>query len=294
MASTDRDSLNIILLNGGIAKHYADWNWKGVQSPYARLFFPMEGSAKVIIGDTVHALMPGHLYLIPPFTIHGYECSEYFSHSYFHIYESPASKVRALEEFDFPFEIRASELDKLLVGRLLEINPDRELKKYDPASYDNESGLLRNISTDIRNPYYLSVENNGILSMLFSRFLEGAIRKYEYTDSRLRDVLKFIRRNIDKHITTAQLSEICHVTSDHLIRMFRKELSCTPMQYILQKKVEKAQLLLITGRSSVQDIAYSLSFNNVSYFNRVFKNLAGTTPNKYRNSVYSGRGEDRI
>ena len=57
----------------------------------------------------------------------------------------------------------------------------------------------------------------------------------------------------------------------------------TPVKYINQKKIEKAQILLFSGNLSVKDIAYTLSFNNVSYFNRLFKSFVGCTPVEYKN-----------
>lgn len=45
----------------------------------------------------------------------------------------------------------------------------------------------------------------------------------------------------------------------------------TPLQYINQKKIEKAQLLLITEELAVKEIAFRLAFEDYSYFNRLFK-----------------------
>ena len=57
------------------------------------------------------------------------------------------------------------------------------------------------------------------------------------------------------------------------------------IQYINQKKVEKAQLLLITDNMTVKEIAYSLGFNDHSYFIRFFKKVTGLTPNQYRDEM---------
>jgi AraC-like DNA-binding protein len=49
--------------------------------------------------------------------------------------------------------------------------------------------------------------------------------------------------------------------------------------------MEKAQLLLLTTNQTVKDIAYSLSFDNIGYFDRTFKRLTGVTPGEYRVSL---------
>ena len=48
-----------------------------------------------------------------------------------------------------------------------------------------------------------------------------------------------------------------------------------------KKRIERAQLQLIIEKCSIKDIAYSLSFDNLSYFNRVFKEIVGKTPTEY-------------
>ena len=55
-----------------------------------------------------------------------------------------------------------------------------------------------------------------------------------------------------------------------------------PLQYINQKKIEKAQLILITEDIPVKNIAYLLAYEDHSYFNRLFKKITDVTPQQYR------------
>jgi transcriptional regulator GlxA family with amidase domain len=111
-----------------------------------------------------------------------------------------------------------------------------------------------------------------------------ATDKYKTTDDRIKRVLRLIRRDIDKEIEMERMTEICCLSKAHFIRLFKKEIGLTPVQYILQKKMEKAQLLLLTTNHTVKDIAYSLAFDNIGYFDRTFKRLTGLTPGEYRRS----------
>lgn len=275
------DSLQLILLNIGHSTHNGDWNWKGISSPFARLFYVKEGNARINLPDGIQELHPDHLYLIPPFTLHSYECNAWFSHFYIHIYEKPSSSANILEELSFPIEIKANPLDISLVSRLLDINPGRELKQYDPCMYDNQPTLLQNIADEAQQAEYAALESRGILSQLLSRFIRYASPKTDVTDIRISKVLHYIRKHIDQPLKVNQLSDICHLSDDHFIRLFKKELGCTPVSYINQKKIEKAQLMLLIENIPVKDIAYSLSFENISYFNRLFKQITQHTPTQY-------------
>lgn len=276
---------DFILLNVGFAVHYADWNYKNVNSPFARIYLVQEGKARLHLPEKTQELTPGHLYLIPPFTQHSYECSNYFSLYYIHIYENQTSNERVLEDFIFPVEVAATLLDVSLVKQLFEINPDRDLKRYDPSDYDNSSTLFRTISSHAQTPVSTIFATKGILYLLCSCFLAEAQHKYQITDNRIRKVLRHIRLNIDNPVSIDELSNMCCLSKDHFIRLFKKELQITPVQYINRKKIEKAQLKIITGDLPVKDIAYSLSFDNISYFNRLFRKYTGISPTQYKNDL---------
>jgi AraC-like DNA-binding protein len=238
-----------------------------------------EGSAKVILPDGLHIIQPGHLYLIPAFVTHSYESDSVFTHYYFHIY----NEYDIFDRFDFPFEVNADELDVLLVKRLLAINPAIELKYSDPRTYDNFSTLVQNIASISQKSLTLGLETNGILNQLFSRFLYKATLKQEIADKRIKKALRYIRENIEKNIHIDDLADLCELNRDHFTRLFKKEMQCTPLQYIIRKKIEKAQLILVSREESMKDIAYSLSFEDVSHFYNTFKKVTGRLPIAYKN-----------
>lgn len=280
-----KDSEQFLLLNAGIAEHYSDWNWNNISSPFARLYMVREGTATVHLPGSACGIRSGQIYMIPPFTIHSYECDGYFSLYYFHIYENLSSGKRILEEYLFPFGIEAGESEKALIRRLHDINPGRELLKYDPFSYDNNSYLLRLLQKNFNMPYEVSLETNGILSILISRFVSKASKKRNISDDRISMAIDYIRKNIDTDISLENLATHCCISKDHLIRLFKKETLATPLQYINLKKTEKAQLLLISTDASIKYIAQSLSFSNQSNFNRIFKQITGRTPVEYRKNT---------
>ncbi|MDR2469984.1 MAG: AraC family transcriptional regulator [Tannerella sp.] len=280
----EKDTPAFVLLNIGYAVHQADWNYKHVNSPFARIYSVREGQAKLHLQNRSYELTPGHLYFIPPFTLHSYECHDYYALYYIHVYESPFSSFRMMEDYHFPVEIEDSALDVQLVERLLAINPGRELTQYDPSDYDNSSTLMRMIMRDAHTPVHVMYENRGILFQLLSRFFRYASPKYQATD-RIRRTLHYIGENIDRPIHISELLEICCLSKDHFIRLFKKEMQVTPVEYINQKKIEKAQWMVIAGRQPMKDIAYGLSFESVSYFNRLFRKYTGMTPKEYRKQM---------
>ena len=273
---------DFILLNIGYAEHHADWNWKNINSPFTRIHIVTKGSAWLLRDGDRHQLNERHLYLTPSYTPHSYECDDEFCLYYIHIYETLEKKSSIFDQMDFPVEIEGDALLLDLVERLYAINPERELSFYDPGTYDNSTELIKNIAMQGNTPLALELESLGIIQQLLSRFFAYATPKTPNVDERMSKVLEYIHTNIHTPIHIDRLAELAFLTKDHFIRLFKKQLNCTPGKYINQKKIEKAQLMMLIENYSIQELAFRLGFENVSYFNRLFKKLTGENPSQYK------------
>lgn len=276
------EQMHPLVLNVGLAVHNADWNWKNVNSPFTRLYYVTEGSAQIELPDGIYTLSPKHMYFIPAFTIHTNIGKSNFVHYYLHIYEDHYSDNDWLDHWKFPVEIEATDLDLALFKRLCEINPHMTLQKSDPTTYDNNPTLMQNLIKNRQRAFCDKVESRGIVFQLLSRFFKQGQSKIEMEDNRIAKTVLYIRKHLNEAIELEKLAEISCLSKDHFIRLFKKELGTTPLQYINQKKIEKAQLLLITEELAVKEIAFQLAFDDYSYFNRLFKKTTGVTPQEYR------------
>ncbi|WP_291909067.1 AraC family transcriptional regulator [Chitinophaga sp. CB10] len=274
-----------ILLNIGRAVHLADWNWRNICSPFIRLHFVESGTAQLIREDKTYDLKKDHLYLTPAYTNHGYNCEGPLTLYYIHIYEEVNNQPGIFELLDFPVEVRADPLVLRLIKRLVEINPDRSLQQFDPWSYDNLPTLVKNIAAQKSMPPGYDMEVQGILNQLLSRFLVHASDKKANIDQRILRSLQYIRTHLHKPISLEVLAESCFLTKDHFIRLFKKHMGCTPGKYIQERKIERAQHIMMTQDVTIKDLAYSLGFENNSYFNRFFRKMTGENPGMRRKKI---------
>ena len=281
------DNLRPIVLNVGKAIHNADWNWQNVCSPFIRIYYVCSGEASVLFknGKTL-CLRPGNLYLIPAFTVHTNICIGPFVHYYVHVYEDGKVEEQSeLDTYDYPLEIPAFEHDGFLFKRLTELNPMLKLAESNPDTYDDNHTLLHNITVNKNRPISLKIETRGIVYMILSRFLCDATPRHISIDTRIDDSVRYIRTHLSSSIVVEDLASRACLSADHFIRLFKQTMNCTPMQYVNTKRIEKAQLMLYSKDTSIKNIAFELGFDDVSYFTRVFKRIAGVTPNEYRNGV---------
>lgn len=273
--------IQFLPLNVGFAQHDSDWNWKNVRSPFARLYYVTDGEAEVCIGVDNYTLTPGHLYLIPAFAQHNCVCKSKFAHYYIHIYEDQTG-AGILDEYNFPVEVEASSSDLCLIRRLSELNPFLKLPESNPVAYDNHHTLVSNVRLYHQSPLHNKMESRGILYILMSRFFKFAVPKEDVADSRINQTINYIRRHLDSRIDLETLAGKACMSKDHFIRVFKRETGDTPNAYITKRKIDKAQLALITTDYSIKAIAKMFGYNDHSYFNRLFKQFTGTTPQGYR------------
>lgn len=74
------------------------------------------------------------------------------------------------------------------------------------------------------------------------------------------------------------------ITLPHLCATIKKVTGLTPMQVITNVIIMDAKAQLKSTDQSVKQIAYSLNFNNLSFFAKYFRQHVGMTPQEYRNS----------
>lgn len=274
------DNLRPLVLNIGQKRCDTRWDYTGVCSPFTRIYYIIDGSAEIETPASSIILRPGHLYIIPAFTPHNCHCPLSFEHIYIHLYNEGAAYL--LEDWDFPYEIKATRDDITHIRRLLELCPDMQLDETDPQTYDNKNGMLQRIGINKRRPFWKRIESRGLLYMILSTFVRHARLKNYVQDQRISAALSYIRANLNGRIDIETLSKNARLSKDHTIRLFKREMNTTPGAYIIAKKIEQAQLRLVTEMTPVKEIAFSLGFDDPAYFNRIFKKQVGVSPLAYR------------
>ena len=91
---------------------------------------------------------------------------------------------------------------------------------------------------------------------------------------------------LDKHyseqISLDAVAGELFVSTAHLIRVFKKEVGCTPHQYLLHYRLTSATLLLKFSELRVEEIAAQVGFSSSSHFISLFRKQFGCTPIQYR------------
>ena len=115
------------------------------------------------------------------------------------------------------------------------------------------------------------------------RYMEAQVK--DDIPFRIKNTITFIDQHLNDKIKVTELAQIANWHNYHFIRMFTKTMGVTPYQYILNRRIEKAKVLLVETEFSILSIAYDLGFQSQASFSTTFKKWVHTPPEVYRREM---------
>lgn len=139
------------------------------------------------------------------------------------------------------------------------------------------------------------VSNAIVVRLLAPGFPLSTRRKVaELARWRLRRVAEYVEANLAEPVSLADLASAAGLTPMHFAARFRAATSLRPHEYLLRRRIERTQEILVQDRASIVDVALSLRFPNQSHFTTTFKRITGQPPCAWRQSQEGpGRSRER-
>jgi AraC family transcriptional regulator len=92
--------------------------------------------------------------------------------------------------------------------------------------------------------------------------------------------------NLEANLTLEQMASIVHISPYQFARQFKTTTGLPPHQYVITRRVERAQQLLRgKGELGLGDVALRVGFSDQSKFCFHFKRIVGVTPRQFRTSA---------
>lgn len=101
---------------------------------------------------------------------------------------------------------------------------------------------------------------------------------------KLRRVNEFIEENLDRDLELAEIAQAVELSPYHFARSFKQTTGFTPIQFLMQRRIELAKRLLIESKAPIVEVGLSAGFKNQSHFTTLFRKLTTMTPKTYRNA----------
>ena len=133
-----------------------------------------------------------------------------------------------------------------------------------------------------------------MLERMYSLFGYGAMlqktnNSQVINNPKLRDALLYIEGNYNQSITLADISQSTGLNHTTLTALTKRELGCTAMEYLMRYRITIAKKQLAFTDVPIKDVSGLVGFKTVQHFNRIFKEITGTTPAEFRKSAVQKR-----
>jgi AraC family transcriptional regulator len=99
---------------------------------------------------------------------------------------------------------------------------------------------------------------------------------------RLKRALDYVDARLDKPMSLADMSAAAGLTRMHFAAQFRAATGLRPHEYLLRRRIERAQVMLVESDMSLLNVALSVGFQTQSHFTAVFKRFVGQPPRAWR------------
>jgi AraC-like DNA-binding protein len=263
------------------------WKFNHVISPFSRLWLILDGQAVVSHHGRKYILRPNQIHLVPAFTVHDCSCSRLLDHYHLHFVARMPAGIDLFSLFDFDYQMPAPAGALGRFKRLEAIYPERKLPCFDPNREEyKQFPSLAQPAADPDDPLN-GFEAAGILSLLLLQFLRSA-RTHEGVHARVNRqflaVQEFIHANMRHKIALAELARVVELHPTYFSDQFKRVVGIRPLDYLMRRRIERAQYLLLTSNASVKEIANAVGIPDAAYFSRIFARLCHAAPTEYRAS----------
>ena len=124
-------------------------------------------------------------------------------------------------------------------------------------------------------------------SVVFHGFAEACGAHFQQQENKISDPIRKLREamnesNPEKPFRLAQYCQQVELNPSYAVRAFRKAYGCSPVEYLLRKKLETAQRMLRYSQLSVKEIAAYLQFCDQYHFSAFYKKRTGESPSSFR------------
>ncbi|GLX68640.1 response regulator [Paenibacillus glycanilyticus] len=105
---------------------------------------------------------------------------------------------------------------------------------------------------------------------------------YQLDKKVIREACAYLEQHYRKNISLTEMAERCHMSVSHFCNVFKRQTGMTLINYINKVRMEKVKELLLEPDLKIYDIADLVGYTTMSYFNRIFKETEGVSPNEFR------------
>lgn len=134
----------------------------------------------------------------------------------------------------------------------------------------------------IHYPELLTLLLQQLFILLHRQLTQEHHRKDTYLNTEMELALQYFNDHYNTDISIEEYASSRGMSVSWFIRNFKQYTHSTPMQYLLERRMTNAQMLLETTNYNITEIGTIVGYDNPLYFSRIFRKQKGMSPSEYR------------
>jgi AraC-like DNA-binding protein len=257
-------NFNIVLQRAELSSLGKEWKSYNNCDHFARVYYISAGSAQMQHGAMRYLLLPGHIYLIPPYFDFSYKCPEHVDIYWLHLTANVSNGRNLFSLFNWKYEVIPSNTDELV-------------QMFKTIIHLNKTTGLQ-----------AELQLHGLLAEMIAFFICGDHSAGESAKpgmSRFLSVIDYINENLGADLPVDKLAAIVRLNRVRFTTEFHRLFGIPPAAYIRKHRIGKAQDLLLNSDWKLDRIASELGFCDSFHFSKTFNRMTGCSPSAYRSSI---------
>lgn len=261
---------------------------QGHRHEYFQIQFNLEGRARYYIGAIERTLEPGGLSFVLPYRVHRVAHdpgSRFYIINFMLRFLRPELDIDPLDLEDVPLE-RAPELAPFLFQEFMDF-------RLEGTDLERAAESCRIMSEEDARRRFFSLEAIRAHLLLL---ITAVCRRHEHELLRLaagkaqrrsrRDALsriaRYVRDNLTRRVSLAEVAGAVDLSPNYLAHLLKKETGRTFTDLVTERRMEKAQELLVHTTMRISEIAEAVGFEDEAYFARRFRQWFNAAPSEFR------------
>ena len=227
------------------------------------IIYCTEGKFEAVIDSSKHEILEGEMSIAFP------------NQSHYYLYD----KSKPLTVYLLIFKIQLlDEIEETLKTNI----PDTPKLRANDRQY--LESLLSEMERFRNTDNYSLLKLSGLLKLLSASIFENVnfIENKKTDPAIIKNIVNFCNNNFTSDIHLSDLEKNLHINKYYISHVFNDKLKISFTEYIHSLRIYAAKNLLLNSDKTVTEIAYSVGYNTVRNFNRMFSKFVGMTPIEYK------------
>lgn len=259
------------------------WEFKELSYPYWRIYHNSYKGAVILNNGKEYPLTPDRILLIAPNTSYA---TRLFDNE---IPETGYALKGGRVNVDFP--VNKAKERQYILHLFIHFNLGIPYDNVSPGifTFSITDHLMHKLSIIKEQLNYEHAEfsfyTNLVIQSLIGELLVHLPQKswdLKNIDQRALHVMHYVDSNLDKSLDNIALSRMAQMAPNSFARLFARETGMSPQRFVKQKRIDKACILLHHSNLSIDAIAIQTGFADRYHFSRIFKQIKGTSPARYK------------